>query len=135
MADESPGVRYPLVDHVIIAYASVLGCTTEQAWRDLRDSERVFAAVARPQFYAHYRGADVALQAAAYIHGIAEGQAFIDGNKRTAEVAGLFFLHDNGYLLDGSVEDRFGDWILDLSEGLTVEQFADLMRPWLVQIS
>jgi death-on-curing protein len=52
-------------------------------------------AIARPGTYAHYENADLALQAV-LAHGIAEGQHFIDGNKRTALVAMLTFLEING---------------------------------------
>lgn len=127
-------MRFPEVDDVIDAYASVIECSVEQAWRDLRDPDRVYAALARPRFYAHYRQADIATQAAAYMHGIAEGQGFLDGNKRTAEAAGVVFLLDNGYVIDLAVEENLAKWILDLSEGLTVETFADLLRPWLLPI-
>ena len=134
MADDSSGSRFPEADDIIDAYVSIIGCSVEQAWLDLRDEERLYAALARPRFYAHYRQADIALQAAAYIHGIAEGQGFLDGNKRTAEAAGVFFLLDNGYLIDPAIEAGLADWILDLSEGLTVEEFADLLRPWLIRV-
>lgn len=49
--------------------------------------------------YAHYESAD---QAVALAHGIAEGQQFIDGNKRTALVAMLTFLEVNGIGIEAS---------------------------------
>lgn len=109
----------------------MLECSTERAWVDLRDRGRLEAALARPSVYAFYRGADLVLQAAALVHGIAEGQPFLDGNKRTAHVAMTEFLYINGFELDLVIEHELADWILALSEGLTVEQFADLLRPWL----
>ena len=39
--------------------------------------------MARPATYAHYEKADLALQAAVLAHGLAEGQLFIEGNKRS----------------------------------------------------
>ena len=38
--------------------------------------------------------------AAAYIYGLARNHGFVDGNKRTAWVAGRVFLADNGFALD-----------------------------------
>jgi death on curing protein len=112
----------------------VLDCSVERAWVDLRDRGRLEAALARPSVYGYYRSADLVLQAAALVHGIAEGQPFLDGNKRTAHVAMAEFLFINGFEIDLSIEHELADWILQLSEGLTVEAFADLLRPWLMPV-
>jgi hypothetical protein len=49
-----------------------------------------------------------ALPAAVLAHGIAEGQPFLDGNKRLALVAMLTFLEINGYRVDAThPEQRF----------------------------
>jgi death on curing protein len=70
----------------------------------------VESALARPAAYAHYENADLAHQATALAQGIAEGQQFVDGNKRTALVAMLTFLEVNG--LGVSASDReLADWI------------------------
>lgn len=50
----------------------------------------------RPQMHAHYGQADLTEQAAALIVGVALAHAFLDGNKRTALVAGTTFLRLNG---------------------------------------
>lgn len=47
--------------------------------------------------------------------GIAEGQPFRDGNKRSALVCLLTFLAANGYGLGGSQQER-AQWILDLAD-------------------
>jgi death-on-curing protein len=80
----------------------------------LRDHAGLEAAIARPQAYAHYEAADLALQAAALAHGIAESQLFIDGNKRVALAAMHTFLLINGLQLHASQEER-ARWILDLA--------------------
>ena len=86
------------------------------------------SALARPAAYAHYEKADLAHQATALAHGIAEGQQFIDGNKRAALVAMLTFLEVNG--LGVSASDReLADWILRFSAGATPEEVAALVRP------
>jgi death on curing protein len=61
-------------------------------------------------------------------HGIAEGQPFLDGNKRLALVAMLTFLEINGYRIDAT-DPVLADWIIRLSLDLTPEQLADLIRP------
>ena len=51
----------------------------------------------RAQFTAQYSpDADVADLAADYMYGFSTTQGFLDGNKRTALVAALFFLRKNG---------------------------------------
>lgn len=89
-------------------------------------------ALARPLMYAHYQAADIALQAAALAHGIAESQPFIDGNKRTAELAFLAFLEENGFHLLAS-ESSLAGWIHALSANLTVEELAERIRACLVK--
>ncbi len=84
------------------------------------------SAVARPETYAHYQDADVALQATVLAHGIAEGQQFIDGNKRTALIAMLVFLEINGWRVDAS-DLELADWILSFSQGTTPEAVAELV--------
>ena len=116
---------YLEVEDVIGLYADALGCTEVQAADLLRDRPGLEAAVARPLTYAHYRQADLPLQAAALAHGIAEGQFFIDGNKRVALVATRVFLLLNGFNVVGSQADR-ANWILGLSErGLSAEEKVD----------
>jgi death-on-curing protein len=65
----------------------------------LRDRGLLESAVMRPQFLAHYRGADLFEQAAVLAHGISRSQAFVDGNKRAALQAVSVFLRMNGYRL------------------------------------
>jgi death-on-curing protein len=75
----------------------------------------------------HYQEADLALQAAALAHGIAESQAFIDGNKRLALVSMLTFLEVNGYQVTAT-DPELADWIIGLSAGTSPEQLGDLIR-------
>jgi death on curing protein len=60
-------------------------------------------------------------------HGIAEGQPFLDGNKRLALVAMLTFLEINGYRVDAT-DPEHANSIIQLSSGLTEAQLADLIR-------
>jgi death-on-curing protein len=67
------------------------------------------------------------VQAATLISGIAENQAFLDGNKRLALVVTLTFLEVNGFRLEMTDDEKF-QLMIDLSQGVTVTQVADLFR-------
>jgi death-on-curing protein len=77
--------------------------------------------------HADHDGADLALQAAVLAHGIAEGQHFIDGNKRAALIAMLTFLEINGAQVEAR-DRELADWILSLSAGATPERLAERLR-------
>ena len=65
----------------------------------IRDRGAIDSALARPRNIAAYGEPDAADLAAATIRGLAAAHPFVDGNKRTAWVAGRLFLADNGYRL------------------------------------
>ncbi len=93
----------------------------------MRDLGLLDSAIARPQNFYAYEGADMIRLAAAYGYGICQNHPFIDGNKRTAFVVLVAFLKTNGCqfqatqadvvvvmknLADGQMpEDAFIDWI------------------------
>jgi death-on-curing protein len=108
-------------------YAAIIGGTVGQAADQLRDQAGLESALGRPRNYAHYQEADLALQAAALAHGIAESQAFIDGNKRLALVSMLTFLEVNGHQVEAT-DPELADWIIGLSAGTSPEQLGDLIR-------
>jgi len=62
----------------------------------VRDPGGLEAAVMQPRNVYHYLGGDLFGIAAAYAYHIAEAQACIDGNKRTAIASALVFLECNG---------------------------------------
>ena len=68
------------------------------------------------------------------VWGIAENQAFIDGNKRLALVVMLTFLDVNGFRLEMSDDEKF-QLMIDISEGATVDQIAQLFRQRLRPLS
>ena len=122
---DEEGTNYLTVTGVLGLHAQIMGCTREQARDRLRNAPGLETAVMRPQNAAHYEDdADIPLQAAYLAHGIAEGQPFVDGNKRTALVAMETFLEVNGYWLTAS-DDELADWVLDLSAGLSVYSLAN----------
>src|SRR6266545_1116101 len=100
--------------------AEIFSCSEQQARHQLRDRGGLESALARPSMYAHYQGADLAMQAAVLAHGIAEGQFFVEGNKRTALAACLTFLRVNGHDIIAPQATR-ATWIIELSRGRAVE--------------
>jgi len=80
-------VLYLTLEDVLALYAEVFSCTQREAAEQLRDSAGLESALARPSMYAQYPEADLAMQVAVLAHGIAEGQYFLEGNKRTALAA------------------------------------------------
>ncbi len=78
---------------------------TEHGGSDgIRDRGGIESALHAPQADFFYRQANLCGIAAAYAFHIAEAQAFIDGNKRTAIAAALMFLELNG--IDAKGNDR-----------------------------
>lgn len=135
-SDEHITYRYLTVADVLEFFADAFGCTPDQARDQLRQGGigGLEGALARPQNYAIYAGADLVDQAAVLAHGIAEGQYFIDGNKRMALVALTAFLDRHGYDLLVS-EPELARWIERLSEpDATPEELAERLRAHLVEV-
>jgi death-on-curing protein len=122
---------YLELGEVLELYAEIFGCTVREAEDQLRDPHGLEGALGRPAHYAYYKGADIALLAAVLAQGIAEGQHFIEGNKRTALATMRTFLLIHGFDVSASQEER-ARWILRLSEGLTPEELAAELRRFLV---
>lgn len=94
----------------------------------IRESGLVDSALASAQNVFFYGAGDVFDIAAAYAFHIAEAQAFIDGNKRTAAAAALTFLELNS---TGSslTDDQFYKAMIDIAEKrLTKAGLAELLR-------
>ena len=62
----------------------------------LRNEHGLESAIAQPQNVYFYGNGDLYEIAAAYAYHLAESQAYLDGNKRTAVEAALDFLEING---------------------------------------
>ena len=63
----------------------------------LRDENILESALYRAENKAAYGDPTIHELAAAYVFGLARNHAFVDGNKRTAIVTAMLFLHLNGY--------------------------------------
>jgi death on curing protein len=90
------------------------------------------SALLRAQTAAYYQQADLVEQAALLIAGIAFAHVFLDGNKRTAAVAGVAFLDRNG-LHVSTRGDQLGHRIESLvkhpaSQDEATQQFHEWLR-------
>jgi death on curing protein len=65
----------------------------------IRDPGAIESALARPRNLFAYGQPDLCDLAAAYTAGVCQNHGFVDGNKRTAFLAGFVFLHENAYTI------------------------------------
>ena len=101
-----------------LTVAEVLGINEAVLAQDgqqslLVDEGKLESAIMRPQMAGYYEEADLARQTALLVSGITLAHAFVDGNKRTALLAGRMFLGLNGYMLEREPLE-FADAILAL---------------------
>lgn len=115
---------YLAPEDMLLIHAEAVGCSEAEAGRRLLSLARLEGALARPMWYARFVDPDVPYLAAVLVHGLAEGQAFIDGNKRTAFLAMAVFLDRNGYELHGD-DAALTQWIIALSAGGSIDELAE----------
>ena len=108
---------------------------TGSAPTTVREEGLLESALMRPQTAAYYEGADLAMQTVLLITGIALAHAFVDGNKRTALLAGDTFLQLNGWWFAG---DRLElakqiEAVFTRTDSLeeATDRFANWLRPQL----
>jgi len=121
--EPTPHLLYLELEDALALYADLFDLDEQGARDRLRNEDGLQSALHRPRTYAHYVTADIATQAAALAHGIAESQPFLDGNKRIGLICLRAFLAINGYDVVASQDER-ADWMVALSHGQTVEEFA-----------
>lgn len=92
----------------------------------VRDAGLLDSALQRPRNLAAYGEPDTAALAASLAYGIARNHPFVDGNKRTAFVAGAVFLELNGFRVTMSEADVVIT-ILALAAG---EMAEDALADW-----
>jgi death-on-curing protein len=94
----------------------------------LRDRGGMESAVFQPQNIYFYAGGDLYEIAAGYAYHIAEAQAFLDGNKRTAIGAALVFLQANGVTTSTATAELHAAMIAIAEKRMTRSQLAGLPR-------
>jgi death-on-curing protein len=126
---EHEGIFYLELEDALDVYAELFEMSPLEARDHLRSQTGLEGALDRPLNYTYYApDADIALLAAVLVHGIAETQPFLDGNKRTAYFACLNFLDANGYALDAS-QGQVAEWIEQLSDrSLDAEGLVERLR-------
>ena len=94
----------------------------------IRDQGLVESAVFQPRNDCFYAGADLFGIAAAYCFHIAEAQAFLDGNKRTAISAALTFLEGNGITTITKTDVLYEAMIAIAEKRMTKSELTQLLR-------
>ena len=99
------------------------------------DEGVVHSVLNRPRFTSQYNpDADVAALAADYMFGFATTQGFMDGNKRTAMVAALYFLEKNGWDVTFTDKLMFVVAIAVAKGDLDWEGLAEILRTHMVPL-
>ena len=94
----------------------------------VRDTGALESAAIHPCNVWHYGQGGIFDIAAAYAFHIAEAQAFIDGNKRTAMAAALVFLEGNGVPVPEATEELYQAMIEIAERRLDKNGLAALLR-------
>ena len=121
------------MDPVFITFEQVLRAHEHSLQRHggsagIRDEGLLRSAVEQPLNDFFYGHGDLFAIAAAYAFHIAQAQAFLDGNKRTAIAIALAFLEQNGIPTDAAT-DRLYDAMIGIAERrLTKADLAALFR-------
>lgn len=100
----------------------------------LRDEARLESALARPQHLLAYGEPGIADLAAAYAFGIAQGHAFVDGNKRTSLVVTELFLALNGCELDADDAACVAVWTEIAAGTMSEPQLASWLREQMASV-
>ena len=86
----------------------------------IRDEGLLDSALNRPRQLFSFGDPNIQQLAAAYAFGIARNHPFLDGNKRCALMAALFFLESNGYEFSGTSDEAIV-FTLELAAGTMSE--------------
>jgi len=99
-------VKKPIwINHSLIKVLQEELIATHGGQPGIRDEGLLNAALNRPNQLFSYGNPDLFELATAYISGIIRNHPFLDGNKRTAFLAGVLFLENNGkYLIAPEAE-------------------------------
>jgi death-on-curing protein len=123
------------IDEVIAINRRLLLGTSENHF--LRDRSALDGALQRPRFQSQYRQmSSISWLASSFVQAIGKAHAFEQGNKRTAWVAGRYFIAINGYrlILDPARQEELKFVIEELIVGshepaVLAEHLEPLMQP------
>jgi death-on-curing protein len=107
-------IRYLTVGDVIALHDYIMS-RLGSAPSVMRDEGGLESALMRPRQAAFYEDADLIRQAILMSIGIAQAQAFVDGNKRTTYQCLDAFLWTNGVELTGDPME-LADWLVSVAE-------------------
>ncbi len=101
----------------------------------IRDRSGLEAAVQQPQasWASEYLYESIFDMASVYAYHIAEAQAFVDGNKRTALHVALLFLAVNGYEIQVDDPRLYDAMIAIAKKELTKEDLSNLFRELIIE--
>lgn len=75
------------------------------------------------------------LKAAFILQKITKKHVFVDGNKRTALMASLYFVNQNGYqLINNKIVNQAGDFVLSVTNSPDNEETMQQIANWLQEI-
>lgn len=94
----------------------------------IRDRGGMESATFQPQNIYFYAGGDLHEIAAGYAYHLAEAQAFLDGNKRTAIGAALAFLERNGVTTNTATTQLHEAMIAIADKRMARAELAALLR-------
>lgn len=96
----------------------------------IRDSALLESAVnqAQSSFGGEYLHKDLFEMSAAYGYHLCKNHPFIDGNKRTALICMLVFLHRNGFKLEVNKKLLYATMIELASGGLSKDDLSNFLR-------
>jgi death-on-curing protein len=94
----------------------------------VRDRGGMESTIFQPQNIHFYAGDDLHEIAAGYAFHIAEAQAFLDGNKRTAIGAALAFLELNNVQVSTATAELYAAMIAIAEKRMTQNDLATLLR-------
>lgn len=108
-------------DRVIVATGGIKG---------VRDVGLLYSIAERPKMAMMGREfyPDIFTKASAYLEAIATYHVFADGNKRTAIAVTHYFLRDNGYLLQPSIEQAYRFMIAVAVKKKTMKHIATWLK-------
>lgn len=107
--------RWLRADEVMVFHETCIEQTGGAA--GVRDANLLESALARPQNLAVYDDVNVYDIAASYAEGIARNHPFVDGNKRTALAAALYFLDMQGIAVAPERDNELTEKVEGLAQG------------------